>query len=785
MKNITKLGMMLFLLTFPFLLSVLPNGTALSFVYSNSGPYVDKVVYMEISSGDERVLAIQNNDIDMISGAVDLPSLDTLEMDPNIAIDRTVNNGFGQLTINCDKYPLNMTAFRRALAFAINKTKIAEWTWIGEAQPHDTHVPAPNPWSYESLLSETYYAAQLATGNQLLDAAGFVDIDADGFREAPDGSNFDVLVEVPTSSLVGIECGAAAGDALDALNIDNTVQLTDFNVYMSRVLTHGDFDIVFYAISYRDFEPAFLETEYGSAYYLVDYYNTANFQNATYDSWIPQFLYATSYVDVLEAVHEMQKILWFQQPRIILYDNYNLEAYRTDVYEGHVSSAVEGIANTWTNLKVHKKTGDPYGGTFRIGLGSTPESFNHMVATSSYAHQVLGNMENTLMRPGPDGSLTPWLAESYLIETHVDNPAVPLGHTRLTFDIVSNATWSDGTALTAQDVAFTLNYYKDSLVYGNPTNPKLSEMSMAYAPTTYQLVVEMDTESFWHLNTVACNAILPQHILSPFGAEGWNTWNPIFSADPFITSGPFEVTEFVSGDFVELTYSPNFFFSERTSCIGVELEYPEGSTGNTINWDFTQASPLNYEVYKDGSLIATEVWDGSPIEYNVDGLSLGTYNYTIVAYYGADKSSSSTIWVTVYDGTPPIISAASDVTLYEGRPETIIEWSVSDLHPVAYVVMVNDTLATFGLWNSSSESIVFSMSEYDVGTYSVMLIVSDIGMNMANDSLLVTIVPYVPPTTTTTTTDSTATDPMLLSVIGIGAALIVFIVVIVVLKKRP
>ncbi|NHJ14549.1 MAG: hypothetical protein EAX95_12795 [Candidatus Thorarchaeota archaeon] len=795
MRQLAKSSIMFLL--FAMSVMLLPVvGTAASFANFNTGPYVDKVVYLEIHSENQRVAALLNNEIDMIGQSILPESLPALEADSNIEVVRTPRNGYGHLTINCAKYPYNITAFRRALAFALDKEQIASEVWEGEAIPQDCVIPAINPWSYESHLTDTYYAAQPSIGNQLLDDAGFLDVDADGFREAPDGSGFVVLVELPATSQVLLDCGYAVGDALSSLSIAADIRPSDFNEYLARVNFHGDFDIALYGFSFTGFEPNFLETQYGSDYYMVDYCNTVNFQNSTFDGWIPQLLYGITYEDVLEAVNEMQRILWYEQPRIMLYNNYNIGAYRTDVFEGHVESAIDGIAGPWTNLKVHRNTGSPYGGTFRVSLGGTPESYNHMVASSAYSAQVLNNMENSLMKPGPDGTLVPWLAESYLIETHEDNSNVPEGHMRFYFDLVTNATWSDDTPVTAEDVAFTLNYYKDGIIYGNPTNLHLDEMTLAFAPTTYSLVVEMDTVSFWHLKTVAHNTILPKHIFESVGVENWYAWDPVYGSDPYVTSGPFYPGEVIASEFHELLCNPDFFFCTRGGFVADEVEYAEGSIGNTIEWDVTSTTPLYYEVYRDGSLIGTEPWDGSPIEYNVDGLSLGDYNYTIRAYYGSGVYYSYTAWVTVYDGTPPTIYESSDLTLYEGRPSSVVNWNPYDLHPASYIILINGSIEQSGLWNSSVESISFSMSAFEVGVYNLTLIVIDIGSNSAYDSLLVTIVPYVPGTTTTPTTSTTTTttttttdvnnaDLLLLAIAGTGAAVVVLLAGLALIRRRP
>ncbi|MFX1369873.1 MAG: ABC transporter substrate-binding protein, partial [Promethearchaeota archaeon] len=173
------------------------------------GPYVDGVTYKIITAEDQRVLALLSEEIDMIDTVIDPVYIPQLEAAANIEIDEWLRNGYGHFTINCDSYPLNETALRRAFSFALNKESVCSDTFNGLASPLDSPLSLANPWSIEGDLPYNYYSAHVATGNALLTAAGFLDIDADGFREAPDGSDFQITVEVTTGSPVAADCGSA------------------------------------------------------------------------------------------------------------------------------------------------------------------------------------------------------------------------------------------------------------------------------------------------------------------------------------------------------------------------------------------------------------------------------------------------------------------------------------------------------------------------------------------------------------------------------------------------
>lgn len=528
---------------------------------SKNGPFIEKLVFNVIEGDDQQVLALQNDEIDLIGTMVDPQFLDTLTEAENIDVANVLRNGYGYVTLNTEKYPMNITAFRRALAFAVDKERISDDVWDGLSVPQDSPVPQVNPFSIEGQLPYTYYEANVELGNQILDDAGFHDVDDDDIREAPNGENFDILIECAQSSSIAIEVGQVVASALQDLGIDARSIPTDFYEYLQRLYYHGDYDIVFLGSSFNNFDVDWLAYEYWSGYKDEPFWNFANFANSSYDAWRDQLLHSTEYEEVNEAAIEMQRILVYECPYIICYENVLLSAYRTDRFEGFVNDVSDGVPGFWTNYRIHLKDelGGPFGGSFRWSNPLDIDTFNLMATSSQYSINILQMMYDSLIVQDPDGLDVNWLAEAYQAETHDDNPAVPDGYTRITFDVIQNATWTDGTPITAEDIAFSLNYFRDAPgnIYGND----LTEMTAAYAPTTYRLVVEFESESYWHLHTIGYKPIIPKHVFEEVGVNAWNQYNPVPPEDSMVTSGPFNVSDYVAGEFTEMTRFDDYFYA--------------------------------------------------------------------------------------------------------------------------------------------------------------------------------------------------------------------------------
>ncbi len=519
------------------------------------GPYVDEIIFKVISSQDQRVLALQAGEIEMDTSFFDPSYLPTLATDPDISIHQVERNGYGQLTINCAKYPLNISGFRRAFAFAFSKTKVASEVMDGFVFEHDSLVPQSSSWCVENEFDWNYYTAQPDVGNQMLDDLGFEINTTSGYRLAPDDTSFEIVFE---HSVVSASLGALPNivlDALESLHIDCRKQYVQFTDYMDRVNHHEDYDIVFYGADFNNSNVDWLAYEYGSVYADVDFQNPSNFVNDTYDGWINQLLYSSTYEEVYEASAEMQKILHHNVPRLVVYENTYMQGYRNDQFTGHVDDLGRYISGLWTMRKIHTLN-NSLGGTVSIAISEEPDSFNFYTANSAASTVILEELWPSLYKCGPDMNPIPDLVENILTETHSDNSLIPAGNIRFTFDIISNATWSDGTPLTAEDVAFTFTYQFESGYDGNPAANDLTELVSAYAPSTYNLVIEFATESYWHFSSFAYDYIIPSHIFNDvngIGYDGWNTWNPVFdSAEPNVNCGPFNLTDFKEEDYYKL-----------------------------------------------------------------------------------------------------------------------------------------------------------------------------------------------------------------------------------------
>ncbi len=670
----------------------------------NLGPYIDKVIYKVITNQDQRILALQAGEIEMDTTFVDPVHLEILAAEPDIEYYSALRNGYGLIDINCEKYPLNISDLRRAFAFSFDKTAITVDIMDGLSQEHDSLVPYTNGWCIEDEFEWHYYDDRSDIGNQILDDLGFTINVTSGFRLAPNGESFKIEIEYSSagSEIAGGTCQIGV-DALHRLHIDADAVPVDFNEYIIRLNRHQSYDMVFYATDFYSNDVDWLAYDYWSEYADVEYQNPTNFRNATYDAWREQLLYGTTYEEVYEAAAAMQKILHYNVPRLVVYENIYIQMYRDDIYVGHVEDLAKYITGPWTMRKIHKIDGS-FGGTVPIAISEEFDSFNFFVTDNSISgpsYAVLNdNIHSSLYRYGPD--LNPWpdLAENILTETHSDNPAIQEGHTRFTINIIQNATWSDGELLTAEDVAFTFTYQFESEEFGNPAGSNMGDLYAVYTPSSYRVILEFATESYWHFSNFAFDKIVPQHVFNDdtgIGYEGWNTWNPIYNpSEPFVTCGPYILSDIELGESYEISWNPEFQYgiparnswNSALPLIGGinNIAYYVGTSGNEIVWPII-GSIENYSIFMNGSLRESNDWDGETIHHNIDGLEIGTYLFTLDVQDNEGNSDTNTILVYVREH--PILQLLT--------PERIVSLLISSASILVIIVV---TVLTYKERNS-------------------------------------------------------------------------------------
>ncbi len=311
--------------------------------WNGEEPAIDQVIFRFFSNPDAMIAALQQGEID---AAHEIPasSIETLEVDNNIVVVAGQQGGFDEIAINGgavegQPHPALLDpVVRRAIARGVDKDAIIEDLWFGTAQLLEAVSPSADPKWIPEIATENQLTYDPAAANQMLDDAGYLDTDSDGVREMPDGSNPIVLRHgVITNSDHGAAIGELFSGWMEEIGIG--VELTAYDAdQLYEVIIAGDYDTFYWGwVPFVDPDPMlsyFTAAELGN-------YNDANWTDPAYDDLYVQQKEELDPDRRVEIVHEMLTMLHDAAVYIPLHLAPDLQAYRTDRFEGWARQPAE------------------------------------------------------------------------------------------------------------------------------------------------------------------------------------------------------------------------------------------------------------------------------------------------------------------------------------------------------------------------------------------------------------------------------------------------------------
>ena len=320
---------------------------------------VDKVTVQSYSDETTLMMAMMNGDIDTMynyANPIDADVIDTVKGTPDIDLGESAFSGCYQMEYGKDRAPGNDQAFREAASFAIDYNQLAT-TINGEygKVPGKGVIP-PSCKGYDESLGSLEFDVDKAA--QLLDEAGYKDVDGDGYRELPDGSPMDLSV-IPQYSSKSMDMGNRIAEvimnSLDKVGIKNHVDsdsISNSEIWEDTV-TKGNYDI------------SITLTTSGMASYSTAFRYFMGELREGESSWlwgtIRDDSFRDAYYAMTQAINDEQYIENNQKLQKYVADTMAAEAlcwetaffpYRTDKYTGWENYPSWGAvhATTWYRL---------------------------------------------------------------------------------------------------------------------------------------------------------------------------------------------------------------------------------------------------------------------------------------------------------------------------------------------------------------------------------------------------------------------------------------------------
>ena len=310
-------------------------------------PKIDEMIWQTYRDQDSLVNALIKGDIDAVD-FVPPPAINAIKNVPNVQIINgfSARPTFTDIIINqidprncppsgkCSGHPaLRDIKVRQALAYGTDKQRIIQVSMQGMAIPGISVIPNGLGIWYNSDLAD--YPFDTALGNQILDEAGYLDINNDGVREMPDRKTplkFKLFYASNNPSYLYERLAQILNDNWSQLGIQLNIQALKEGDLVSMVNPGFQHDIVLWSWGVNP-DPDFILSVLTTTQILGGNSETG-YSNPEYDTLYDQQSKELDITKRKDIVWKMQQIILSNVVYIIPYYDQIAFAVRTDRFNG-------------------------------------------------------------------------------------------------------------------------------------------------------------------------------------------------------------------------------------------------------------------------------------------------------------------------------------------------------------------------------------------------------------------------------------------------------------------
>jgi peptide/nickel transport system substrate-binding protein len=317
---------------------------------------VKKVSIHSFSNHDALLMAMKNNEIDaMFDYSNPLPATlaGSIIGVKNLDSGMSPNQGHNQLTFGFNKAPTNDVSFRKATAYALDWKLLSTVTAGEYGNIPGWGVVAPSNVGYDSSIPKL--AQDKEKAKAILDKAGYLDKNGDGFREFPDGRQMDVLISPQFSAAkkpLFLRYAEIIANDLKAVGVKTHLdeQIISSQEYSSKFIKSGECELF---IGYTTSGKAAYDTAY---FYLIKGFSPGGWptcEDPEFYAHYSKLMNAMSRQEYLDSIKAIQKKNADEVLGLALCWDTVFFPYRTDNFKGWINYPSWGVINnsTWFNVK--------------------------------------------------------------------------------------------------------------------------------------------------------------------------------------------------------------------------------------------------------------------------------------------------------------------------------------------------------------------------------------------------------------------------------------------------
>lgn len=306
---------------------------------------------------DELIFQIYTNPISIaedvragtIDGAVDVPMalFDQVGATPGIEAVQATSWKWTELGFNCYDSPNSQgnpvlldQQFRQALQYAVDRQRICDVAFNDFAKPATSSIVPYSRYHWE-VPTDQLYAYDPVKANAMLDAAGYKDVNGDGFRETKSGKKLSLRLFVTNDYPANQSTAKLVVGWFKDVGVKAVLSVIDAGAMLDAQYTYKgntyapDYDMFIWYWT-EDPDPYFTITVPTTA--QIEGWNDTCWTNPEYDKLAVEQAQTLDVAKRTEILKRMQQIIYTGSPYLLFAYPAQLEAYNTAKWEGWVPS---------------------------------------------------------------------------------------------------------------------------------------------------------------------------------------------------------------------------------------------------------------------------------------------------------------------------------------------------------------------------------------------------------------------------------------------------------------
>jgi peptide/nickel transport system substrate-binding protein len=276
-------------------------------------PYIERLVWRVIPENSAQVMELRTGAVDLIMAAraEQLPELDAR---PDLRAIMRPSQRYTMIAWNGARSPLDQPAVRRALALALDRSRMIALLRHGYAQVAVGPIP-PTHWAFDPGVAPLPFDTTLA--RSLLAQAGYQDRDRDGRLESAAGNPLEIELKVAANNAFNRDVAELVRADLARIGVRLVTRAVDFATLIDDISSpQRNFDGAFLAFE-TDLQLNLNDAFHSAA--LGGPYQSASYSNPQLDRLLERAAAARTTESARPIWSQVQRILRDDQPWTFLW----------------------------------------------------------------------------------------------------------------------------------------------------------------------------------------------------------------------------------------------------------------------------------------------------------------------------------------------------------------------------------------------------------------------------------------------------------------------------------